>query len=130
MTIYSQPTNERCSTGDYFIVLSLRIIPKFQLIYWCGNFVETRSLRRVSGEPSKTLWKQCVSTEFPLQEVRWNYGILCSLKLQLFWKINWKEFQLYWRNFISLEGFSLQGQYLYVLNCICVISNLFINRKL
>ena len=40
---------------------SLRKIPKFFLISWCGNFVETHSFYRVSG----ALRKLCVSTEVP-----------------------------------------------------------------
>ena len=32
-------------------------IPKFHLIFGCGNFVERRSLRRVSGDSSDSLWK-------------------------------------------------------------------------
>ena len=32
-------------------------IPKFQLIFWCRNFLETHSSRRVSGESPEYLLK-------------------------------------------------------------------------
>ena len=51
---------------------SLHKIPYFQLIFWCGHFVETRSFRRVLGELSKNLWKLYVSIKFPHQKTKWN----------------------------------------------------------
>ena len=53
-------------------------IPKFHLISWCGNFVKTHSFRRVSGDSSETLQKLCIFTKYKNQEIRWNFGILCS----------------------------------------------------
>ena len=52
--------------------------PWFRLIFWCGNSVETRKFRRVLGE---SLFPQNsrVSTKFPHQEIRWNFGIWSSL---------------------------------------------------
>ena len=34
---------------------TLRKIPHFHLISWCGNFAERHSFRRVSGESPKTM---------------------------------------------------------------------------
>ena len=45
--------------------LTLRKIPQFHLISWCGNFVERHSFRIVSGETPETMRKLCLSTEFP-----------------------------------------------------------------
>ena len=53
------------------------------LIYWCGNFVEAKSFHIVSGESSETLWKLFLSTKFPHQEIRGNYGIFRSVE---FWR--------------------------------------------
>ena len=55
-----------------------RKILKFHLISWCGNFMETHSFNRVSSDSSETLWNLYVSSKCPHQEIRWNYGILCS----------------------------------------------------
>ena len=41
-------------------ILPLHKILQFHLISWCENFVETHSVRRVSGELPKTLSKLCV----------------------------------------------------------------------
>ena len=58
--------------------LSLLKIPKFYLIFWSGNFWERYSFRIVSGESPETMRKLCLSLKFPHQEIRWNFGILCS----------------------------------------------------
>ena len=49
----------------------------FNLISWCGNFVEMHSFRRVSGDSPETLRKLYLSTKFPHQEIRLNCSILC-----------------------------------------------------
>ena len=41
-----------------------------QLIPRCGNFVETRSLRKVLGDSPKTMWKLWVSTKHPHHEIK------------------------------------------------------------
>ena len=41
---------------------SMRKIPKFHPISWCGNFTERHSFCRVSGKSPKTLSKLCLST--------------------------------------------------------------------
>ena len=38
------------------LVKSLRKIPQFYLISWCGNFAERYSFLRVLGDSSKTMW--------------------------------------------------------------------------
>ena len=53
-------------------------VPWFYLISWCGNFVEGHSFRIVLGDSPETMRKLCFSTEFPQQEIRWNYGIFHS----------------------------------------------------
>ena len=50
-------------------------IPRFYLISWCGNFVETYNFRRTSGN--------CVSLKCPHQEIKWNYGIFCRCNYYL-----------------------------------------------
>ena len=45
------------------------------------NFVEKHIFRIVSGDSPKTMGKLYLSTEFSLQEVRWNYGIFRSVGL-------------------------------------------------
>ena len=45
-------------------------ITKYHLISWCRNLVETHIFRKVSGEWPETLWKFCVSAEYPHQEIR------------------------------------------------------------
>ena len=43
-------------------------------IYWqCTVFVEFRGNR-------PKLWKLCISTKLPYQEIKWNFGILYSLR--------------------------------------------------
>ena len=57
---------------------ALSNILKFHLISWCGNFVKRHSFRRVLGDSPEIMRKLCLSTKFPHQKIRWNYGILCS----------------------------------------------------
>ena len=54
---------------------TLRKIPKFHLISWCGNFVETHSFCKILSESPETLGKLKVPTKFPHQKIRWNFGI-------------------------------------------------------
>ena len=79
-----------------FVGLTLRKIPWFHLISWCGNFVERNSFRIVSGDSPETMWKLCLSTKFSHQEIRWNYGILRSVR---YWKF------LLFRDFPALFHF-------------------------
>ena len=55
---------------------SLCKIPQIYLISWCGNFMERHSFRIVLGHLPETMGKLCLSTQFPHQKIRWNYGIL------------------------------------------------------
>ena len=48
---------------------TLRKIPKFHLIFQCGNFVEGDSFRRVSRDSPGSLQKLYITTEFPHQEI-------------------------------------------------------------
>ena len=64
--------------------LTLRKIPWFHLISWGGNFAERHSFRVVSGDLPKTLQKLCLSTKFPKQKIRWNYGVLRSVTFLVF----------------------------------------------
>ena len=48
------------------------------LISWCENFVKRNSFCMVSGDSPETMRKLFLSTKFPHQEIRWNYGIFCS----------------------------------------------------
>ena len=66
-------------------MISLRKIPYFHLISWCGNFVK---IAQNYGESPETMRKICLSTKFPHQEIRRNYGILCSVSF-LFLLIMW-----------------------------------------
>ena len=59
--------------------LSLRKIPKFRLISWCINFEERHSFRIVSGDSPEAMRKLRLSSKFPHQEIRWNFGILRSV---------------------------------------------------
>ena len=61
------------------LTVTLRKIPKFHLIYWCGNFVERHSFHRVSSKSPETLQKLCLSTKFLHQKIRWNLDILRSV---------------------------------------------------
>ena len=60
------------------VLTARRQTPWIHLVFWCGNSVETRNFRRVLGE---SLFSQNsrVSTKFPQQEIRWNFGIWSSL---------------------------------------------------
>ena len=49
---------------------SLRKIPKFHLISWCGNFVEKHRVFRVLGDSAEPLRKLSLSTKIPHQEIR------------------------------------------------------------
>ena len=62
-----------------FIYLTLPKISQFHLISWCGNFVERHSFHIVSDDSPETMRKLCLSTIFPHQEIRWNYGIFRSV---------------------------------------------------
>ena len=56
---------------SFYKIFSLCKIPKYHLIFWYANFVENHSL----------------STKFPHQKIRWNFGILCSvLKVFFQWE--------------------------------------------
>ena len=59
----------------------LRKIPKFHLFSWCGNFVKRYSFCRVLADTPKPMWKLSLSTKFPHQETRCNFGILQSAAL-------------------------------------------------
>ena len=48
------------------------------LTSWCGNFLERHVFCIVSGDSPETMQKLCLSTKFPHQEIRWNYGIFCN----------------------------------------------------
>ena len=61
----------------HYLKLTLCKIPWFHLISWRGHFAERYSFLIVSGDSPKT------STKFPHQEIRWNYGILLSVTLEL-----------------------------------------------
>ena len=65
--------------GSVTLLSTLPKIPQFHLISWYANFVETHSFCKVFCNSSETLRKLCVSIKFLLQEIRWNYGILCSV---------------------------------------------------
>ena len=45
-------------------------IPKFHLIFLCGNFVETYSFSRVLGDFPESHQNICVSTKFLHQEIK------------------------------------------------------------
>ena len=64
-----------CLMITQLILLPRQKIPQFHLISWCSNFVERHSFRIVSGKLPETMWELCLSTKFPHQEFRWNYGI-------------------------------------------------------
>ena len=50
--------------------ITLHKIPKFNLISWCGNFVEMHNVRRVTGDLPDILEKLCISLKFPHQKIR------------------------------------------------------------
>ena len=85
------------------------------IISWCGNFVERNNFRIISGESPETTQKLFLSSKFPHQEIRWNYGIFCSAQIRKFFYIilfvNWNIFENLWmvlkilyRNFCSLAN--------------------------
>ena len=45
------------------------------LISWCGNFY---GKARFPYSLRFRMWKLCLSTKFPHQDIRWNYGIFRS----------------------------------------------------
>ena len=55
----------------------INAVQKYHLISWCGN-LDRHSFRRVSGDSPETVQKLYLSTKFPHQEIRWNYGVLHS----------------------------------------------------
>ena len=65
-----------------YIGLALRKIPKFHLISWRGNFEERHSFGIVLEESPETMQKLCLSSKFPHQDIRWNFGILHSVGLE------------------------------------------------
>ena len=77
--MWGNTMTRQCQQCSRTLCLALRTIPKFHLMSWCRNFVETLIFHRVSGDSRKTLGKLCVSTNFPHQEIRWNYSILCCV---------------------------------------------------
>ena len=60
--------------------VTLHKTPWSHLISWCGNFVEMRSFRIVSDKAPETLRKLCVLTKLMHQKIRWNYGVLRSVR--------------------------------------------------
>ena len=50
--------------------------PWFRLISWCENFVERQSFCLALANLPETMRKQCLSTKFPHQQIRWHYGVL------------------------------------------------------
>ena len=63
--------------------MTLCKIQKFHVIFWCGNFEERHSFRRVLGASPETLRKLCLSSKFWHLEIRWNFGILRSVRYQV-----------------------------------------------
>ena len=53
-------------------------------VKFCGSFVERHSFCIVLGQLHKTMCKVCLSTKFPHQEIRWNYGVFCSVGKKFF----------------------------------------------
>ena len=77
-------------------------IPKFHLNFpGVGNFVETHSFCRISGELPKTMWKLCFSTKFMHQEISWNFDIFRSVRSNFL--IYFNIFQYYCKTRIPLE---------------------------
>ena len=54
------------------------ISPNFLVWKFCGK------VRIVLGDLPETMKKLCLSSKFPHQTIRWNYGIFCSVKFQVF----------------------------------------------
>ena len=97
MLCKTQISDMRANSGPYNRIIESSVI--YLLISWWGNFKEMYSFHRVSGDSSETLRKLCISTKFSNQEIRWNYGILCSVfclssfsKLQIFKKFGIRTF--------------------------------------
>ena len=86
--------------------------------------MERHSFRMLLGESPETMRKLCLSTKFPHQEIRWNYGILRSvwyhiispfcLGFQVFRSFfatdiqqggtsNWSLITLVWFRFLELD---------------------------
>ena len=59
---------------EYF--LTLHKIPWLHLIYGAEILRKTHIFCRDSDDSPGIMWKLCVSTKFPLQEIRCSYGIL------------------------------------------------------
>ena len=78
---YCKELHGKCSTGPW-IRFPLHKIPKFHLILWYRNFVE--SFCRALGNSPKPMRKLCLSTKFPHQDIRWNFGILRILHHSIF----------------------------------------------
>ena len=57
--------SRRCSLMT--LRVSLHKMPKFDLISWCGNLVESHSFRKILGNSPETLQRMCVSTSSLLQ---------------------------------------------------------------
>ena len=72
----------------------LHKISYFHLLSWFDNFVETHSFRIVSSEPPKTLQKLCVSTNFPHQEIMWNFDVIRSVS-HFISRLAWKSIKLH-----------------------------------
>ena len=60
------------------VAQALRKIPKFNLISWHENFVETHSFCRVSGKLPQTPQLLCLSLNFPYQNIGGNLEVLRS----------------------------------------------------
>ena len=58
-----------CPYLTRIFVHTLCKIRKIHLIFWCEEYMETHSFRRVSGDLPETLWKLCASIKFPRQNI-------------------------------------------------------------
>ena len=81
-------TRKTPNTDTFYAVLwsvlrkeSLRKIPYFHLIFWCGNFVKRHKFRIVLGKLSGTMRKLCLSTKYPHQNIRLNLEIDLTIAL-------------------------------------------------
>ena len=50
-------------------IQNIHYIQNFDLIFWCGNFVEVHSFRTVSGKSPEALRNLCLCTKFLHQEI-------------------------------------------------------------
>ena len=82
---------------EVFWSVSLRKLLWFHLISWYGKFVETRNFRRVSKESPETVRKLSISTKFPHQKIRWNFGLLRNV---------FSRIQYVWRHFSRIKRLS------------------------